>query len=83
MQSVLADSTIHDTLLEVAGAYGNSDEVREQIAGCRHGGSAADAQHLVAELVVRLTVNRPALTAIALTTDTSILTAASNDFGYD
>ena len=40
-------------------------------------------QHLVAEFVVRLTVNRPALRAIALTTDTSILTAAGNDFGFD
>jgi D-sedoheptulose 7-phosphate isomerase len=48
-----------------------------------NGGSAADAQHLVAEFVVRLTVNRPALRAIALTTDSSILTATGNDFGFD
>ena len=41
------------------------------------------AHHLVAEFVVRLTVNRPALRAIALTTDTSILTAGGNDFGFD
>jgi D-sedoheptulose 7-phosphate isomerase len=53
------------------------------IAG--NGGSAADSQHFAAELVVRLTSpnNRPALPAIALTVDTSILTAAANDFGYD
>ena len=50
---------------------------------CGNGGSAADAQHLVAEFVVRLTVDRPALRAIALTTDTSILTAAGNDYGFD
>ncbi len=48
-----------------------------------NGGSAADAQHLAAELVVRYKVNRPALAGIALTTDSSILTACSNDFSYD
>lgn len=48
-----------------------------------NGGSAADAQHLAAELVVRYRVNRPALAAIALTTDTSILTACANDFSFD
>lgn len=48
-----------------------------------NGGSAADAQHLVAEFVVRLTTNRPAMPAIALTTDSSVLTAIGNDFAYD
>jgi D-sedoheptulose 7-phosphate isomerase len=48
-----------------------------------NGGSAADAQHLAAELVVRFTRERPGLAAIALTTDTSILTAAANDYGYE
>ncbi|MCR6629383.1 MAG: D-sedoheptulose 7-phosphate isomerase [Magnetospirillum sp.] len=48
-----------------------------------NGGSAADAQHLAAELVVRYRVNRPALAAIALTTDTSLLTACANDFSFD
>ena len=48
-----------------------------------NGGSAADAQHLAAELVVRYRVNRRALAGIALTTDTSILTAHSNDFGFE
>ncbi len=48
-----------------------------------NGGSAADCQHLAAELVVRYRNNRKALPAIALTTDTSILTAVANDFGYD
>jgi len=51
------------------------------IAG--NGGSAADAQHLAAEFVSRLTINRPAMRAVALTTDTSILTAVGNDYGYD
>ncbi len=52
---------------------------------CGNGGSAADAQHFVAELVVRLDSNstRRPLPAIALTTDTSILTAAANDLGFE
>lgn len=48
-----------------------------------NGGSAADSQHLAAELVVRYRRNRRALPSIALTTDTSILTAHANDFGFD
>lgn len=51
------------------------------IAG--NGGSAADAQHIAAELVSRFTFDRPALPAMALTTDTSILTAIGNDYGYE
>ncbi|MCB1064622.1 MAG: D-sedoheptulose 7-phosphate isomerase [Verrucomicrobiae bacterium] len=48
-----------------------------------NGGSAADAQHFAAEFVVRFVRNRRALPSIAFTTDTSILTACANDFGYD
>lgn len=48
-----------------------------------NGGSAADAQHLATELVIRYKVDRRALPAIALTTDTSLLTACANDFSYD
>ncbi len=50
---------------------------------CGNGGSAADCQHIAAELVVQYQKCRKALAAIALTTDTSILTAHSNDFGFD
>jgi len=48
-----------------------------------NGGSAADAQHLAAELVVRLRTERPILPALALTTNTSVLTAAGNDYGFE
>jgi D-sedoheptulose 7-phosphate isomerase len=48
-----------------------------------NGGSAADAQHIAAELVSRLNYDRPGLSAIALTTDTSALTAIGNDYGFD
>ncbi|GAB7079102.1 D-sedoheptulose 7-phosphate isomerase [Megalodesulfovibrio paquesii] len=50
---------------------------------CGNGGSAADAQHLAAEWVNRYQMERPPLPAIALTTDTSILTAIGNDYSYD
>ena len=52
---------------------------------CGNGGSAADAQHLAAEFVSTLTLDnrRPAIPALALTTDTSILTAIANDFGFE
>ncbi len=50
---------------------------------CGNGGSAADAQHIATEYVVRYMLNRRALAAIALTTDTSILTAGGNDLGFD
>lgn len=50
---------------------------------CGNGGSAADAQHMATEYVVRYMRTRRALAAIALTTDTSLLTAAGNDFGFE
>ena len=48
-----------------------------------NGGSAADAQHLATEYVVRYQTTRPAMRAVALTTDTSLLTACANDLGFD
>tara|TARA_Y100001970_G_scaffold293394_1_gene439910 strand:- start:892 stop:1395 length:504 start_codon:yes stop_codon:yes gene_type:complete len=50
---------------------------------CGNGGSAADAQHLAAEYVVRFERNRRGLSAMALTTDAAVLTAVGNDFGYE
>lgn len=54
-----------------------------KILFCGNGGSAADSQHLAAELVSRLNYNRPGLSAIALTTDTSVLTAIGNDYSFE
>lgn len=58
---------------------------RKKVLLCGNGGSAADAQHLATEFVIRLNpaIKRPGLPAIALTTDTSNLTAGANDIGYD
>jgi D-sedoheptulose 7-phosphate isomerase len=83
--------------LSVVRAMQNQKEVLESIARgmvatlqaggkilwCGNGGSAADAQHLAAELVGRFRRERRALPSVALTTDTSILTAVANDFGFE
>ena len=61
----------------------NSLQSGGKIMFCGNGGSAADAQHLSAELVGRYMKNRIPLASIALTTDTSVITAISNDFSYD
>ena len=82
-EAMLADaglvSQIEQVAWRIVDSYRNGGKVL--IAG--NGGSAADAQHITAELVSRFTFDRPALPAMALTTDTSILTAISNDYGYE
>lgn len=74
-----------EKILKVAEALSSTIEHGGKVMFCGNGGSAADSQHLAAELVVRLTSqsNRRALPATALTTDSSILTACSNDFGFE
>ncbi len=54
-----------------------------KILVCGNGGSASDAQHFVAELVNRFEMNRPALAAIAMVNDASVITSISNDFAFD
>lgn len=54
-----------------------------RIFSCGNGGSAADAQHFAAEMVNRFELDRPALPAMALTTDSSALTSIANDYGYE
>lgn len=83
MTKVLNDKTIHDAVFEAGRITAEAMRQGRKLMVCGNGGSAADSQHLVAEFVSRLTVDRPALRAIALTTDTSILTAVGNDYGYD
>ena len=62
---------------------GNALAKGHRIYLCGNGGSAADAQHIAAEFIGRFIHDRRALPAIALTTDTSALTAIGNDYGYD
>lgn len=79
----LADETnitlLNDICRDVIAAYRAGKKTL--IAG--NGGSAADAQHIAAEFVSRFYFDRPALASIALTTDTSALTAIGNDYGYE
>ena len=67
----------------LCGAAQNALSAGNKIVFFGNGGSAADSQHLAAELVVRYQTNRAPLAAIALTTDSSLLTAGANDFGFD
>lgn len=83
MRAVLNDPHIADILISIGQLTATAMQSGHKLMVAGNGGSAADAQHLVAEFVVRLTVNRPALRAIALTTDSSIITACGNDFGYE
>lgn len=70
---------IQKVALETTNAYKNGKKTL--LAG--NGGSAADAQHIAGEFVSRFYFDRPGVSSIALTTDTSILTAIGNDYGYD
>jgi D-sedoheptulose 7-phosphate isomerase len=81
--AVLNDESIHEAVVQAGKLTAEAMKAGRKLMVCGNGGSAADSQHLVAEFVSRLTVDRPALRAIALTTDTSILTAIGNDYGYD
>ncbi len=70
---------LQDAILDIA----ETIRAGQKLLFFGNGGSAADAQHFAAEFVNRYLIDRPPLAAIALTTDTSILTAISNDFSYD
>lgn len=82
-QRLLEDKLIIEIIKQVAKitiqAYNNGNKTL--IAG--NGGSAADAQHMAGEFVSRFYFDRPGLASVALTTDTSILTAIGNDYGYE
>ena len=75
--------TVVASVVAVAGAMSQAFATGGQVLIFGNGGSAADAQHLAAELVGRYTRTRRALPAVALTTDSSALTAVANDYGFD
>jgi D-sedoheptulose 7-phosphate isomerase len=71
-------------ILKAVDAIINAFNNKNKVLLCGNGGSAADAQHIATEFVIRMNkVNRAALPAIALTTDTSLLTAGGNDIGFE
>ena len=83
LTAVINDESIHAAVVQAGKLIAEAMKAGRKLMICGNGGSAADAQHLAAEFVSRLTVDRPALRAIALTTDSSILTAIGNDYSYD
>ena len=83
LSAVADDSDLHWTLIQAAEKTAHAMRSGHKLLVAGNGGSAADAQHIVAEFVSRLVKDRPALRAIALTTDSSILTAVGNDYGYE
>lgn len=83
MSAMLADEELISTVQAAADACISCLQQGGKILLAGNGGSAADAQHIAGELVSRFAFDRPGLPAIALTTDTSILTAIGNDYGYE
>ena len=83
LQMVAEDRKIRGILVAAAKETAAALLQGRKLLVAGNGGSAADAQHLAAEFVSRLVQDRPALRAIALTTDSSILTAVGNDYGYE
>lgn len=83
ISSMLVDEALLTRLTAAAEACISALSKGGKILLAGNGGSAADAQHIAGEFVSRFAFDRPGLPAIALTTDTSILTAIGNDYGYD
>jgi D-sedoheptulose 7-phosphate isomerase len=83
LEAMAADESLVRLVGGVAAACVSALRNGRKILFAGNGGSAADAQHLAGELVSRFAYDRPGLPAFALTTDTSVLTAIGNDYGYD
>lgn len=83
MSAMLDDESLLNRVEEAAQACIEAMRRGNKILLAGNGGSAADAQHIAGEFVSRFAFDRPGLPAIALTTDTSILTAIGNDYGYE
>lgn len=83
MSAMLTDEALLARVEGAAQACIECLRAGDKIMLAGNGGSAADAQHIAGELVSRFAFDRPGLAAIALTTDTSIMTAIGNDYGYE
>lgn len=82
-QKILNDKNIIETINQAANAIINAYKNGKKVLTAGNGGSAGDAQHIAGELVSKFFFDRPGLSAFSLATDTSILTAIGNDYGYD
>lgn len=83
MTAATEDSALLGTIVEIAECMEKSLRAGGKILLAGNGGSAADAQHIAGELLSRLNFDRAPLAAIALTTDSAVVTAIGNDYGYD
>lgn len=83
LDAMAADTALCEATAAAAAMVSDALRAGRKLLLCGNGGSAADAQHWAGELVSRFHYDRPGLAAIALTTDSSILTAIGNDYGYD
>ena len=81
--SLLHDAALLNKIEHAVEIIINSYKQNNKVIVAGNGGSAADAQHMAGEFVSRFYFDRPALPAIAITTDSSIITAIGNDYGYD
>ena len=82
-QKILNDKNIIETINQAANAIINAYKNGKKVLTAGNGGSAGDAQHIAGELVSKFFFDRPGLSAFSLATDTSILTAIGNDYGYE
>ena len=82
-QALLADAAVLGTIETVARLMIDAYRAGNKTLWAGNGGSAADAQHMAGELVNKFTFDRPGLAALSLSTDTSIITAVGNDYGFD
>lgn len=83
LERAIEDESLQTTVAAIAKAWTVALRAGGKILLCGNGGSAADAQHIAGELVSRFLFDRLPLPAIALTVDTSVLTAIGNDYGYE
>jgi len=83
MQRFAADAALQQELAAMAAATVAALRAGGKLLICGNGGSAADAQHIAGEFISRLMYDRAPLAALALTTDSSALTATGNDYGFD
>ena len=82
-QALLADESLMEKIAKVANVIVDAYKAGHKTLWAGNGGSAADAQHMAGELVNKFTFDRPGLAALSLSTDTSIITAVGNDYGFD
>ncbi|MFL1780512.1 Phosphoheptose isomerase [Candidatus Hepatincolaceae symbiont of Richtersius coronifer] len=83
IENIIADDNFISKIEVIAKICTTALQNGKKMMFCGNGGSAADSQHLSGELVSRFKFDRPGLYAIALTVDTSIITAIGNDYGYE